>query len=318
MLYQFLDDDRKKLNTVGTYNNKFLDDFLCGIDSEDFILIGADTGVGKSEMAIEIAFHNSLNKNVHLFALEAEENEPYYRKMFKMIATDYYNDKNRVGYIEMNYRNFRKNLINVDKYIPSVLKDLERFNNLTVHYRDKEFTINTLIEKINKAVNEFNCDMIVLDHIDYFDLHPGVNENFQVSEIMKALRALNQDNKIPIVVISHLRKKANKKQLMPDIDDFMGTSNKAKQAKTVILISPDYSTTDFVAGKYGTFFMVPKARVGGGERIVCRMIYDRTKNGYEQNYELLYLKNFGEECEAIPQERWPKWAKSQIYQSPLL
>ena len=54
------------------YHHAFLDDYLRAILPADLILIGAPTGLGKTDLALNIATTNALlGKRVHYFALAA-------------------------------------------------------------------------------------------------------------------------------------------------------------------------------------------------------------------------------------------------------
>lgn len=308
---QFLEDiitEKNKKKVIGQYGISFLDEYLLGILEEDFVLIGADTGLGKSELAYDIAFKNAADKKVHLFALEAEINEPYYRRLFKNIAKVYYEDPDRI-FLDMNYRNYLFNQIDVSKYEKIAIENMqiEEDSSLTIHYRSGEFTINTLLQTIAKVKD--SCELVVLDHVDYMDLHLSENENSQVTKIMKTLRDINQVYKIPIIVISHLRKKGNKKQLVPSLDDFFGSGNKSKQVKTAILLAKDYERENYKEGLYSTFVTVGKARVGGTTSLAARCIFDVKVNKYLDTYDLVRVKNFGETVEVLDYEDYPSWAK---------
>jgi len=302
-------DRKRKLRIVGKYNIKFLDDFLLGILEEDFVLIGSSTGMGKSELAYDISFHNATQKKkVHLFALEADRDEPYLRRLYKKAAQIYYKDLEENPEMQkrkMGYRNFVTNKINIEEYeeeageeIGSVIDEY-----LFVHYREGEFNINTLIKEM-KAI-ENNCDIMVLDHVDYFDMDDTRSENMQMSEIMKHLRNINQVYRIPIIVISHLRKKGNAEQIIPSIDDFFGSSNKAKQVKTVITIGRNHGEDDYENMLYKTYFNVPKSRIGGGCMLAGQMTFDGKTNTYLDIYRLFRVKSFGTSLEEIKQA--PDW-----------
>lgn len=307
--------ERKQFWIAGNYGIKFLDDMLLGIHKEDFVLIGADTGVGKTEFVYDIAFRNAAKGvKVHLFALEAEQNEPYYRKLYKIISKKYFNEVPYCKKINMNYRNYITNKIDVDDYEKDAISELDKYYNLTVHYRVSEdwysFTLNNLLSLVTEAYSKGDCDMVIIDHVDYFDLNSGENENQQITEIMQSLRMLNQNYKLPIIVVSHLRKRNSKQQLIPTIDDFMGSSNKAKQVKTVILLSRDNENSKPEEGIYSTFFTCPKSRIGGGDPWVAAAIdYDRKKNSYCDAYTLYKIKNFGESVEFLPKEKHPLYLK---------
>ena len=213
---------RKKIKIVGKYGVTCLDDQLGGIISEDFVLIGAESGCGKTELAYQIAIENSKKINVHLVALEAETNEVYLRALFKEMAKLYFeeHDKNKDDYFDISYRNYILEHAYVDegiwnsekfkKYEEKAIPIVEeKLKNVYIHnrsdYLDSEgnFTIGSL----KKAITGLPCDLLIIDHVDYFDLNDEKNENVQMTRIMKELRAINQEEKLPLVVVSHLRKK---------------------------------------------------------------------------------------------------------------
>jgi len=70
-----------------------------------------------------------------------------------------------------------------------------------------------------------------------------------------------------------MRKKVNKNQIIPDQEDFYGSSNKAKVAKTVIIISPDYSNLNYKEMLYGTFIRIAKSRIGFPRNLLGRVVF---------------------------------------------
>ena len=196
----------------------------------------------------------------------------------------------------------------ISKYEKPVYEMLENeYYRLQVHQKDVDFTIDTLAREIESAANRGDCDMIVLDHLDYFDFFSGIDQNENMRIIMKTLREINKLG-IAIIAVSHLKKKNNRKIIIPSIDDFFGSGDKIKQSKGVILISSDNEHIDPKFGRYGTYFYIPKVRIGGvGKNMVARCIFNTKNNKYEDNYELLWRTDFGESVKQIPAERLPYW-----------
>lgn len=302
-------DRKKNFKIAGTYGVPYLDDYLLGIHSEDLVLIAAEAGVGKSEIVYEIAFRNSLEKHVHLFALECDAGEPLYRKIYKLIAKMYYDNSFRV-YKDLTYRNYITNSIEVSDYEKKALYEIaDKYSKLHIHYREKKFDVGDLIEQVKYAATEEKaCDMIIIDHVDYFDLDDDESENREVTKIMKTIRAINIEYRIPIIVVSHLRKKHHRTQIVPNIDDLMGSSNKAKQVKTVIMMARDYECSHPEAGKHSTFFHVAKSRVCGASNLIGQCIFDSFKNQYDDYYAICRIKNFGDEIEKLDEHNYPNWS----------
>jgi predicted ATP-dependent serine protease len=66
-------EDRIDPSRICTFGIKPLDDALIGLLPNDLAIIGADSGVGKSEICLDLAIHNaSKGKKVALYFIEGE------------------------------------------------------------------------------------------------------------------------------------------------------------------------------------------------------------------------------------------------------
>jgi len=300
-------DRRKGNKIIAKYGISYLDDSLFGITNEDFVLIGADSGVGKTELALKIAISAGKTQKVHLFALEAEDGEMNQREDYKIRAREYFKD-DRKEVQPMSFPNFMLNKSSLEKYREtSVLEQEESFKNVTVINKGQNFGISELTRTVGEIKD--NCDVLIIDHIDYFDLDGGDNENDHMTKLMKTLRTINQLYGIVIIAISHLRKKSKNGTDIPVMEDFIGSSNKYKQVKTVIMFAPDYEHSTPSLGLYGTFVYSPKSRLGGANRLVSRMLFDKTRNEYKDEYELFKLKGSGYLGEKVAAEEFPSWSR---------
>jgi replicative DNA helicase len=86
-----LDGERSERRRLGAralpYHHAFLDDYLRCIMPNDLILLGAETGAGKTELARHIGAANARNgKRVYYFALEAEDKEIERRTKYAELA----------------------------------------------------------------------------------------------------------------------------------------------------------------------------------------------------------------------------------------
>jgi hypothetical protein len=283
-------------------------------DPEHLFLINDFIVTHNSEFAYSLAVKNALDnpdKQIHLFALEGDKYEPYYRLLYKQIA-DLYFKGDKFKHIDMSYRNYIINKIDVDDLEQKASAIIDSLDNLHIHYREVQFGVNELRETIEQYIKVNGIDFLILDYVDYLDLDQTGFENFQVSEIMKMLRTYNNLHEIPMFLVSHIRK-INGKTLIPTEDDLMGTSNKAKQAKTVILMSADYDHANYKDGLYSTLFQVTKSRVSGGTRVIGQLQYDRKTNEYLPDYKLLRSRMSGTIVEDLPADNYPGWYKGVPY-----
>jgi len=298
--------NRKNNKIIAKYGVSFLDDCLLGIGNNDFVLIGADSGAGKTELALKIATSASKDLRVQLFSLEAEPDEMVQREDYKQRAEMFYNDPDKEPQ-QMGFRRFYYNQLDLDKYEEKSVAELsKKFKNITETNKGEGFGITDLTRKIGNMKDE--CDILIIDHIDYFDLDTGDDENTHMTKLMKELRKINQIHGIVIIAISHLRKRGKSKSEIPMVEDFIGSSNKYKQVKTVIMFSPDSENYDPSSGMYGTYVYSPKGRAGGSDGVVARLMFDRKVNDYKQSYELYRVNKFGL-GKKIPEEEHPTWSR---------
>jgi replicative DNA helicase len=293
---------------AGYYGIPFLDDFLGGIMPEDLIIISAETGAGKSQIAYDVAFRNAKDKKVLLMALEADTYEPQLRRYYSILANLYFNDKSDYKKKQdFSYRNFFLKKLDVSKYESHAKEIFASQPQPLIIQRENKFDA----ADIRKAIidNIDGLGLVVLDHIDYIDLDLDQPENMQISEIMKTLREINMSFRIPVLAVSHLRK-GNRKTLIPTIDDLMGSSNKAKQAKTVITLAKD-KNADYTPGKYPTYISIQKSRMGSPGNIVALQTFNAELNGYESEYALFQYSSYNDSVEQLPEHLIPSWCRNK-------
>jgi len=300
---------RKSFKVFSNYGIAYLDDCLGGIAEDDFVLIGAESGTGKTELSINIAVECAKKHKVHLFALEAEKDEPLHRTEYKILADAYINDTKKKNSQHCDYRNYILNKLDLSDYeTPETLKMVyEKFKNIEISYREGSFTVTDLTKKMGEIKDD--CEVIIVDHVDYFDFDDKRDENSNMTELMKQLRTINQVYNIPVIAISHLRKKSDYKQVMPTLEDFIGSSNKYKQVKTAILFAPDYENTDYNSRIFGTFMTVAKSRTAPKSNIVASIIFDARTNKYSKDYDLYKVKDGGRTLVKLLENEKPYWAK---------
>jgi len=296
-----------------SFGVRFLDRALEGIASNDLILVGAPTGSGKTELVTHIGAFNALSgKRVLFFPLEAEDCEIESRIKFKLSAQLYYKDtnpsKNKIR--DLSYRNWYHNRLGEAFKVYEEKAD-ESFNQyfktFRTVYRKKEFKIDDLQRHL--MLYKEDTDLVIVDHLNYFDFDES-NENKAVSEIVKKIRDLALISSLPIILVAHIKKPDKRfKTLVPEIDDFHGTSNISKIATKAILLSPDPSGTNDPT-KFGTFFRVAKYRVDGSvSRYIGRCIFNIQTNKYEDDFVLGSLSHDGKSFEAIADKNlFPSWA----------
>lgn len=293
----------------------YLDRAIDGIAPNDLVVIGAPTGSGKTELVTHIAGTNAFNKKrILFFSLEAEESEIESRLKFKIATKLYFNDKRPERPFVPNacYRNWYWNKLNKNfRYYEE--KAVEYLSNYfrtfrTIYRTGNEFKVGDFQRQL-MAYKDYT-DLVILDHLNYFD-HDDPNENRAVSEIVKKIRDLALISGLPIILVAHIKKVDKRsKVLVPEIDDFHGTSNISKIATKAILMAPDRDEPTNPK-RFTTYFRIGKYRVdGSATRYIGRCYFDIEKNRYDNDFEIGYLSSDGSSFIEIDDPSMvPYWAK---------
>lgn len=295
------------------YHQTFLDDCLRAILPNDLVILGAETGFGKTDMSLNIAMANAMaDRRVCYFALEAERLELERRVKFSWICTQAYRRNiERKG--ELNYTDWYlgrcEDIVGgldaeADQWMLSKLCGMRTF------YRGTHFDRGDL----RKAVTfiEKHVEMVVIDHLHYIDADEQEDEHRALGDTTKTVRDVALQAGKPVLVVAHLRKKdARAKVLVPTVDDFHGSSNITKIATQVITIAPAAGAVDGVELKWWqspTFVAVLKDRRAGAPPFVALTYFDKRTRRYDEEYTLGRLNRARTEWEPLKVGDRPQWA----------
>lgn len=292
------------------YGIGFLDKTLNSIKPVELILIGAEPGAGKTQLAKQIALHNAMKeKRVHFFALEAHHGEIEDRMVYEIMAKLYFGDQFRpklsrpLNYMDWIDDKFEGKL---ESYEIKATEALQSFTNLSTYYKTTtDFTVENLIENVTAIADE--TDLVIIDHLHFFD-YDAKNENAALKEIAKTASQIVQLNQKPIVLIAHLRKSLKQfAELIPSLQEFHGSSDVGKIATTAITLGKGerISSTQFE-----TYVRIAKARYGGERtRYIGKMIFDVELGGYTEDMAVGELSNDGKEFLPCEPGKEPFWLR---------
>lgn len=307
-------EDRKKLKSAPRlkFGVEFLDDALRGIFPDDLILLGAPSGVGKTQLCCNIALANmSEGMKVHYIALEASEFEIERRLKYPLIAEMFFNDPKRpvldrkLNYPDWAMGHFVEALSGYEELVSKFFE--QAYRDLYLLYKGDRFGVEELIQSVLAASSE--TDLIILDHVHYMDFDDD-NENRAIKKIAKTVRTLAIDEKRPIVLVAHLRKKDKKDEsLVAGMEEFHGSSDLFKIATKVITFSPGKPTE---SGNFETYFRCAKNRADGGvTRYSGKELFNPKKGTYEEGkYQVGWAEQKRSRgFEPLDRSKWPDWAR---------
>lgn len=312
-----IDDDIEARIRIGderlTFGVDFLDDFLMGVWKQDLVLIGAYSGAGKTQLLSNIMLHNvSKGMKAFFFALEADEDEIERRIIYNLAAKYFYaDDPSKRPKLHFNYGEFMVGNIAKNGGIHYEMKALAEFKKnyrgLKVFYKRGKYTIDDFILDFEKASSK-GAQLVGADHAHFFDAK-NEEEKDALKRIVSVMRTLNVEHKIPIILISHLRKRDyNNDWYAPPMEEFHGSSELYKHATKCITLGS--------GGKEGqssfvTFMNIAKFRADGSRaRAIGKILFDYKDLEYKRGYELgkPYQKR-NQQFETIAPADYPVWAK---------
>lgn len=288
----------------------FLDDALRGILRDDLILVGAPSGMGKTQLCCNIANANiAAGKKIHYIALEASEDEIERRLLYPLVMERFLADPKRpsvfVTFPEWMLGEFLDPLAEYEEAAARFFE--EAYKNLFMFYKQEKFGVHEMTQAILTA--SLDTDLILIDHAHYFDFDDD-NENRAMKKIAKTVRQLAIDHRVPIILVAHLRKRdKGNEELCAGLDEFHGSSDLYKIATKVITISGGEPTPD---GCFETFFRIPKNRIDGGvTRFIAKEFFNNKVGTYEKGRYILSSANQkrSKPFEPIDRNSRPTWAK---------
>ncbi len=303
--------DKRRVNAKRQlpFGHPFLDDILCSIMPSDLVVIGAGTGVGKTELARSIATHNARQgRRVHYFALEAEQIEIERRTKYSVLSQLVLEHGRRFA-VPFNYRDWYR--CRFDGELDDLEDEADRiirstYSTLFTYYRGATFGAQD-IKRLFLAEQD-NTDLIVLDHLHYVD-NDDDNENRGMREIVMTIRNSALLAERPVILVVHLRKKTQgSKALTPSEDDVHGSSEIAKVSTHMVLLSKanESSGVPYRKNVSNTFISVPKDRGDGAKGLIALCGFDWRTKRYEGTYTL--GRDVKGAFDPITHDQRPYWA----------
>jgi len=249
--------DRKRLVSKEIYLGiPALDQAFKSVLPNDFVLIAAKTGSGKTELLTQVAMNAALaGKRVAFFALEASKHEIHRRIKFKLL-TDIY--KRETGDNTLSYAAWSRFAYD-SKLAPYMDEARETFTvmakYLNVFYREGDFNVRDFMKLYHTLAKDHS--LVLADHAHFFTKDIKQTDSEHMREL--ALQMYDMANKFecPILMAAHLRK-MDHEQKHPDESDIYGASELVKAATRILIICRGRYRADL--NGFETVFRVPKNR----------------------------------------------------------
>jgi len=259
---------------IVSFGYDWLDDKLTALFPGEIVVIGAESGSGKTTFATNIIYKASKNHKCAVFALEDRLPEYGMRALYFEIGKI----RKQIGKDAKNYKwnDYRKNQIKDPRYQEFLNQAEENLKNENILFADvkKQMNIDDLEKLIEEKTKE-GYSLFLIDHLHYFDLMRGSSTKADyIEQIMVRLHTLLIKTGARLILIVHYKKLGGMK---PGIDSFKDSASIFQNANYVINIWRDRTLN---ATQYITTFSVPKSRNPNGEGTI-EVEFDPATNDYK-------------------------------------
>ena len=206
-----------------------LDDIIYGWQcGEEFVVIFARTGIGKSWVLVKTVQHAwEIGKNVGYISPEMSADKIGYR--FDTLNNHFSN---------MALVRGDKSKVSIDEY-RQYNEKLAEHNNRILVSTPMDFNKQVTVGKLRTFVQSNNLDMLAIDGITYMTderYKRGDNKTTSLTNISEDLMALSCELKIPILVVVQSNRGGTEKDT-PDLEDIRDSDGIAHNATKVISLN---------------------------------------------------------------------------------
>jgi len=260
---------------VVSFGYDWLDDRMTGIFRGELIVIGGESGTGKTTFATNIIYKNSQKHKCFIFALE--DRLVYYGTKaiyFEVNKIKFAKDRKKYS-----WNSFIRNEITDPEYLTihkQAVKNLEN-GNIEFYRNDSLMDIETLEVVLEKKVAE-GVDLFLIDHLHYFDLLKGDSSKADyIEKVMSKIKTIQNRTGARILMVVHYKKLGGSK---PSLDSFKDSISIVQNANYVINLWRDRSElSEYDGENVSTFFYIPKARNPNGETSI-EVMFNKHTNDY--------------------------------------
>ena len=264
-----------KEEDVVSFGYDWLDNQLTGLFPSELLVIGSESGSGKTTFATNIIYKASKKYRCALFALEDRLDDYAIKKLYFEIGKI----RKSKGLKNYPWNDYRKNTITNKVLFEEELKEAEeniKSNNIFFADVRKQLDIDDLEKMIDDQVAN-GTSLFLIDHLHYFDLLKGNSTKADyIEQLMVRLKTLQNRNGARIILIVHYKKLDGQK---PKLDSFKDSISIVQNANYVINIWRDRNDA-LSANRYKTTFIIPKSRNPNGEGTI-EVEFDPETNDYK-------------------------------------
>lgn len=272
---EFLTNNQGSITGLPT-GLKAIDKHFSGWQKEDFIVIGADSGMGKTALVLNFMLSAAKEGNaVGMFSMEMS--------VVQLALRGVANESN------YHLNQLMRNGFEKQKYFEGLLKVTEELSKLPICIDDQPaLTVLEMKRKARAMKRKNNIKLLVIDFVQMFSGDKDIRLN--ISEAARACKNLAKELEIPVIALSQLSREVRKTRYCIPGKHHLKESSAIEEAADVIglLYRPSYygykpeTTPDLyeelgLVGYENACLLVSKNRNGALGNVGLHFIENKTK-----------------------------------------
>jgi len=231
---------------------KELDNKLSGFQKSDLIILAARPSVGKTSLALDIARHVAVDKNipVAIFSLEMSSQQLVDRMLAAQSGVDSW--KLRTG------------RINTDEEF-SLLRDaMDTLSKAPIFIDDESSNNITKMKSVARKIKaESNLGLIIVDYLQLMVPRRESDSMVQmVTEISRSLKGLARELEVPVIALSQLSRAVEQRGGKPRLSDLRDSGSIEQDADVVMFIHREDKNVEDSPRKNIAEILIEKHRNG--------------------------------------------------------
>lgn len=201
-----------------------IDRLTGGLNNQEFTIIAARPGIGKTAFALQLMLHLASKKNHCSFISREMSNVQLGKRLLSNAAT-LHNQKLKLC----------KNLEEQDW--TAMQKGLSILTNLPVEINDRIGTIQEIRSYCRQLKNKDKLDVLIIDYIGLLKtLKKCATRREEIDDISRQLKEISLEFKIPVVCLCQLNRDGVKQNKEPEIHELKESGNIEADADNVWLL----------------------------------------------------------------------------------
>jgi replicative DNA helicase len=253
------------------------DNLTSGLQPADLIVVAGRPSMGKTALALNIAYNAALENKVGVAIFSMEMSS--IQLGMRLLGADAMIDASRI----------RKGLLQDDDYI-RLTDAANRLSELPIYIDDSSgLSALELQAKARRLKKKFDIGLVMIDYLQLMQSKRSTeSRQLEISDISRSLKALAKDLDVPVIAVSQLNRKVedrpNKRPLLADLRESGAIE---QDADLILFIYREYLYNQTEENKGKAEVIVAKHRNGptGKINLTFREQYTKFQNYYRDESE---------------------------------